>query len=124
METIHHINIAIHIIAGSIALITGFTAVFTKKGGEKHIRFGGYFKIMVDIVIITGLIGVFVFKRNTFLLVITLLSGYTCFSGIRTIKLRGQKPKLYDHLIPLAVMGSAFYYLYYISSIVCTGTQA
>jgi hypothetical protein len=117
MEIIHRINILIHILSGTLALIVGFGAIFTVKGGKWHIRFGQYFKWTIAIVILTGLIGVFVFKRNNFLLVITLLSGYTCFSGIRAVKLKGKKPKKYDYAIALIVISSALYYLYYINSI-------
>jgi hypothetical protein len=116
METIHHLNIAVHVIAGSIALIAGLAAAMVAKGGRKHIRLGKYFMWMIVIVIVTALIGVFVFKRNNFLLVITLLSGYNCFSGIRAVKLRGQKPHTIDYLIPILIMASALYYLYYIMS--------
>lgn len=117
MEIIHHVNIIIHVLAGTVALIVGVIAIITNKDYKRHIRFGRYFMRAVAIVILTGLIGVFIFKRNTFLLVITLLSGYNCFSGIRTIRLRGQKPKLYDVIIPVIVISSALYYLYYIQSI-------
>jgi hypothetical protein len=117
METIHQLNIAIHVLAGTLALVAGYAAVLTNKGGKRHIRFGGYFTKVVALVIITGLIGVFVFKRNNFLLVITLLSGYECYSGIRAIKLRGSKPEWFDYFIPIVVTASAIYYLYYISLI-------
>ncbi|MBB5638772.1 uncharacterized membrane protein HdeD (DUF308 family) [Pedobacter cryoconitis] len=114
MEIIHHINITIHVIAGTLALIAGIAAALFYKGSQKHIRFGKYFMWMIVLVILTGLIGVFVFKRNNFLLVITLLSGYNCFSGIRTIRLAGKKPRLIDYVIPIIVILSALYYLYFI----------
>lgn len=117
MEIVHHINIAIHVLAGTLALIAGFTSVIARKGGKQHIRFGWYFTRMVGVVIVTALIGVFVFKRNNFLLVITLLSFYDCFSGLRALKLNGGKPKTYDYIIPVIVMASALYYIYYISTI-------
>jgi len=117
METIHHINIAIHVLAGSIALMAGLAALIARKGAFWHIRFGRYFTKAVVIVIVTALFGVLVFKRNNFLLVITLLSAYNCYSGLRALKLRGQKPKYYDYLAPMLVMGAACYYLNYINSI-------
>jgi hypothetical protein len=116
MESLHHLNIILHVLAGSIALLTGVIALSVKKGGKYHTRVGRYFMWMIIVVIITGLVGVFVFRRNNFLLVITLLSGYNCFSGIRVIRLRGKSPAPMDYIVPLVVMASAFYYLYYISS--------
>jgi hypothetical protein len=98
----HLTNIVIHVMAGTIALIAGLIAMFVKKGGKIHIASGRYFMWAMIIVIITGLFGVLVFKRNTFLLVITLLAGYNCFSGIRVFKQR----RSIDYIVPLVVMAS------------------
>ncbi|QMU28803.1 hypothetical protein [Adhaeribacter radiodurans] len=117
METLHRLNISLHVLAGTLALIAGFVVLFLAKGNQKHVRFGRYFLWALSVVILTGLLGVIVFKRNTFLLVITLLSGYTAFSGIRTLRLKGQRPQLLDALVPVGVMSAAGYYLYYIQSI-------
>ena len=117
METLHVINIATHVAAGSTALLTGLVALFVKKGGKNHLLFGRVFTWMMGLVILTGLMGVFAFKRNTFLLVLTLLSGYNCFSGIRAVKLGGKKPGSIDYWAPVTVMAAAVYYLYYIHSI-------
>jgi uncharacterized membrane protein len=117
MEILHVVNITTHVIAGTIALLTGLAALSVKKGGKSHLLFGRVFTWMMVIVIVTGLTGVFAFKRNTFLLVLTLLSGYNCFSGIRAVRLGGKKPGGIDYAAPLVVMAAAVYYLYYIRSI-------
>lgn len=117
MEILHSVNILIHVLAGILSLFLGFCAIAVIKGGKKHILFGRYFSFLVSIVILTGLIGVFIYQRNTFLLIITLLSGYNCFSGVRVIRLRGKAPESLDYLIPALVLASALYYLYYISTI-------
>lgn len=116
MERLHLANLILHVIAGSIALLTGFAAIFVRKGLGKHILFGKYFVWMIAVVIVTGLFGVIIFNRNSFLLIITLLSGYNCFSGIRSLKLHGQKPKTMDCIIPILVIFSAIYYLNYLTS--------
>ncbi|MEO6684372.1 MAG: hypothetical protein ABIN24_00340 [Dyadobacter sp.] len=116
MEKLHLANLVLHVVAGSIALLTGFVAIFVRKGLGKHVLFGKYFMWMIAIVIITGLFGVIIFNRNTFLLIITLLSGYNCFSGIRSLKLHGKKPKTMDYIVPALVMISAIYYFYYLTS--------
>lgn len=116
MEKLHLANLFLHVIAGSVALLTGFAAIFVRKGFGKHVLFGRYFEWMIVIVIITGLFGVIIFNRNNFLLVITLLSGYNCFSGIRSLKLHGQKPKPIDYIIPFLIIISAIYYLYYLNA--------
>ncbi|PSR56748.1 hypothetical protein AHMF7605_26260 [Adhaeribacter arboris] len=117
METLHRLNISLHILAGTLALITGFVVLFLAKGNQKHIRYGRYFLWTLSVVILTGLFGVIVFRRNTFLLIITLLSGYTAFSGVRTLRLKGRRPQLLDGLVPVGIMSAAGYYLYYIQSI-------
>jgi uncharacterized membrane protein len=120
METltlVHKINIAIHIAAGSLALIIGLIAIIAGKGKKLHRVAGRIFLILMSIVIITGLIGVFVFGRNTFLLVITVLSGYLAFSGYRVIKAKSNSPKLPDIAVCLVSLISVLYFLYYFKSI-------
>lgn len=107
----------IHVAAGMLALVAGFIALGTVKGSKKHVSAGRYFLWMIAIVIFTALIGIFAFNRNTFLLVITLLSGYNACSGFRAIRLHGSKPALPDYIIPLIALSSGGYYLYYINSI-------
>ncbi len=120
METltvVHKINIAIHIAAGSLALVIGLIAIIVSKGKKPHRLAGRLFLILMSIVIITGLIGVFVFGRNTFLLVITVLSGYLAFSGYRVIKAKSNSPKFIDIGICLLSLISVLYFLYYFKSI-------
>lgn len=113
----HQINIIVHVISGSLALIMGIIAMTARKGGKIHNRSGRIFLFLVAFVISTGLIGVFVFKVNTFLLVITLLSGYEAFSGYRVLKLKSNKPRLLDILVALLAIASGVYFLYYFKSI-------
>jgi uncharacterized membrane protein len=117
MEMIHHINIAVHVTAGIFALLTGIAAIIVNKVAAKHRQLGRYFMWLMVIVISTALAGVFVFQRNTFLLVITMLSGYNCFSGIRTIRRNGKRPVFLDYLAVLLIIAAASYYLYFINSI-------
>ncbi|RAJ72792.1 hypothetical protein CLV59_11516 [Chitinophaga dinghuensis] len=117
MEKLHQLNILMHVIAGSGALIIGMIAFLTRKKAAKHRRYGTIFTWLMIIIVVTAMAGVIIFGRNTFLLVLTLLSGYNCFSGIRTMRLRGQKPRFLDYIVPIIVISSAVYYLYYINSI-------
>ena len=117
LSVIHKINIAVHIAAGSSALVVGLMALIVKKGKKLHRLTGRLFLILMTIVILTGLIGVFVFGRNTFLLVITVLSGYQAFSGYRVIKAKSSSPKFIDIGICLLSLVSMLYFLYYFRSI-------
>ena len=117
LSTLHKANILTHITAGSIALLIGAIALIVRKGGKLHKNTGKIFLICLTVVILTGLLGVFIFRRNSFLLVITVLSGYLGFSGYRTLQTRSNKPKLIDITIALLSLLSVFYFLYYFKSI-------
>ena len=117
LSVIHKINIAVHITAGSSALIIGLIAIIASKGKKLHRLTGRLFLILMTIVILTGLIGVFVYGRNTFLLVITVLSGYQAFSGYRVIKAKANIPKFTDIFVCLLSLVSVLYFLYYFKSI-------
>jgi len=112
-SNVHILNIIIHISSGLIALLLGFIALISKKGKKLHIKNGKYFLIFLCVVVITGLIGVFIFKRNTFLLIITVLSAYYGFSGYRSIQNKTNTPKAIDIFVPLVSLISVAYFLYY-----------
>jgi hypothetical protein len=116
MQTLHQTNILVHILAGSAALFAGFAAAFSIGNLPRHTRFGKYFMWMMLVVVLTALFGVLIFKRNHFLLIITLLAGYSTFSGIRALRIKGNRPVMGDYLAALVVISSAVYYLYYILS--------
>ena len=113
----HRANIIVHVFAGSIALLLGVVALVTKKGGKNHKRSGNIFLGLLIVVIITGFVGVFVFGRNTFLLVITVLSGYFGFSGYRVLQTKSNQPKLVDVCVAIGSLISVFYFLHYFRSI-------
>lgn len=116
-STFHNINIILHVTAGSLALTTGLAALIAAKGGALHKLIGKLFLLLMAVVITTGLIGVFVFGRNTFLLVITVLSGYLAFSGYRIIELKSNKLKLADVAVCILSLASVSYFLYYFKSV-------
>jgi hypothetical protein len=117
MEILHKSNIFIHVISGSIALILGLIAIILNKGNRLHKQIGKVFLTLLSIVIITGLLGVFVFGRNSFLLVITVLSGYFGFSGYRVLQTKSNEPKTLDIMVALVSISTVFYFLYYFKTI-------
>ncbi len=114
---LHNSNILIHVLAGSIALLLGVIALITIKGGKWHRKSGNYFLILLWLVVITGLIGVFIFKRNTFLLIITILSAYYGFSGYRILIKKNNEPRLIDIVVAITSLLAVSYFLYYFKSI-------
>ena len=117
LKFFHSTNIIVHITAGSIALLLGIIALTSKKGAKLHTKSGKWFLRLLVIVVFTGLLGVFVFGRNTFLLVITLLSAYQGFSGYRALQSKNNKPKVIDISMAVITLLSAFYFMYYIKRI-------
>lgn len=117
LNILHSLNIIIHISAGTIALLLGLGALLTKKGFQKHKKIGMLFLLFLTIVVLSGLIGVFVFGRNTFLLVITVLSAYQGFSGYRTLQTKSNQPRFLDIIVAIIATITIFYFLYYFKSI-------
>ncbi|NLR78343.1 hypothetical protein [Chitinophaga eiseniae] len=117
LSVLHSANIITHVTAGSVALILGLVALLTRKGGMLHRKSGRLFLVFLSVVIATGLIGVFVFGRNTFLLVITLLSGYLGYSGYRVLQAKSNQFNGRDIVVAIAVLCSDLYFLYYFKSI-------
>jgi hypothetical protein len=117
MEILHKSNIFIHVVAGTIALILGVIAIISNKRKTFHKQVGKVFLVLLSIVILTGLLGVFVFGRNSFLLVITVLSGYFGFSGYRALQTKSNQPKLLDISVAIISLSTVFYFLYYFKTI-------
>jgi len=113
----HSANIVVHVSTGLIALMLGLTALSTIKGGKAHRKSGTLFLIFLTIVVVTGLFGVLLFKVNQFLLVITVLSGYNAYSGMRILKNKTNKINRQDILVSIAAISTGIYFLYYIKSI-------
>lgn len=113
ISALHKSNIIIHVSAGSLALAVGLVILIKAKGGRFHLIFGRIFLALLGVVILTGLIGVFIFNRNNFLLVITTLSGYMGFSGFRSVKNRSDNPKLLDIMMGILALGSVSFFLFY-----------
>jgi len=113
----HSANILVHVSAGLVALMLGLTALSTIKGGKAHRKSGKLFLFFLTIVVITGLFGVLIFKVNQFLLVITVLSGYNAYSGMRVLQNKVNKVNRQDILVALLAASTGVYFLYYMKKI-------
>lgn len=118
MDTIFHsANIIVHIIAGSIALILGFIILFKSKGTLWHKKAGKIFTFCLILIVITGILGVVVFKRNLFLLVITILAGYNTYSGVSIVRRKSNTIYWRDILVMIISVTITLYFIYYLQSI-------
>lgn len=64
---------------GSFALIIGIVALLSRKGRRWHKKSGSTYLIVMIVVLVTGFIGAFIFKKNLFLLMVTIIAGYAAF---------------------------------------------
>ncbi|MCX2483841.1 hypothetical protein [Pedobacter sp. MR2016-24] len=113
LSLLHKGNITIHVFAGSLALLTGIYILFKAKRTRIHRISGRVFLLLLAIVVFTGLSGVFIFKRHSFLLVITVLSGYMGFSGLRAIRSKSNKPQVLDIAVAFLALASVIFFLWY-----------
>ena len=89
------ILLSIHILAGSIALVSAALALSTEKGKKFHVLIGkAYFWSMV-IIFLTAL-PMSIITGNVFLFLIAIFSFYLAFSGMRFAKNRTGVPTRVD----------------------------
>lgn len=117
LEFWHKANIFVHVATGLIALLLGVIALTTPKGGKAHRKSGRLFLYFLTLVVATGLFGVLIFEVNQFLLVITVLSGYNAYSGMRVLKNKTNKINRQDILAALFAVSTGIYFLFYIKTI-------
>jgi uncharacterized membrane protein len=94
--------LGIHIVGGSIALLSAAAAVSTKKGATQHRRFGKWYVIGMSAVFLTSIPLAFL-NNNVFLFLIALFSLYLVFSGYRFAKNKSGIPQLQDW-VAVAIM--------------------
>ena len=90
-----------HVGAGITALVVAPVAMLTQKGGAAHRRWGRvYFWAMF--VIFVSALALLVVRPNVFLFIISILSFYGAFSGVRSLRRkhpeRGERAALLDWL--------------------------
>lgn len=98
-------------------MLLGVLILIKKKGGKTHFKLGQWFLWLLSVVIITALLGFFLFNANQFLLVLTLVAGYNGYSGFRIVRLKSNVPKLTDIMVALITFFSGFLFLYHIESV-------
>lgn len=74
----------IHILAGVIALLAGFAAIVTPKGGPRHNRAGKIYGVAMAIVVVTAF-PLSIWADNWFLFAIAVFTGYLIAAGYRII---------------------------------------
>lgn len=95
--------LAIHIAAGSIALLTAFVALITAKGGVIHVRTGRGYAVAMTLIFFTA-VPLAIMGANVFLLLIAFFSFYLVFAGWRFARNRSRRPQPVDW-IAVAILG-------------------
>lgn len=116
METIFTILLIIHIIAGSIGLLTGTINIIKKKGDKAHKKVGEFFFYSM---LINGFAGFIMslIHRNDFLLIVAVFSIYMVATGQRFLSLKQlhkeQKPKTIDWILTYTMLVFALLFITY-----------
>jgi uncharacterized membrane protein len=102
MEIFIRISLIIHVIAGSLALLSGLGAILLRNKVKLHKPFGKFYFWCMTVIFVTALY-LSVFRQNYFLLFIAIFTYYSCLTAFRSLKLKklhtGQKPMAVDWLI-------------------------
>ncbi|MEM6721573.1 MAG: DUF2306 domain-containing protein [Bacteroidota bacterium] len=106
METFATSLIYIHAIMGSIAFITGFIAILTKKGNNAHKKSGIVFYYTMLFSALSALvIAVLPKHENAFLFTVGIFSSYFIISGYRALRFKKPNPKVWiDKIIAIIML--------------------
>lgn len=111
MNSLFRVLLAVHICAGTIALLVAPGAMITVKGGLWHRRWGKAYVWAMMVIAATGTVMSFL-RPNLFLLMVAVFSFYLVFSGYRVLhrKKSGQRGTFADKAVTFAMLlaGGAF----------------
>ncbi|WP_338876231.1 hypothetical protein WBJ53_11320 [Spirosoma sp. SC4-14] len=110
MQTLHTVNLVIHVSLGTLGLLLGLITLIYQNQYQRHIRFGRYFLYALTVVVATALIGILFFRSNPFLLMLTLLGGYVGYSGYRSVRLKEKRSSPADTLLTISVLVASILY--------------
>lgn len=113
----HTVNIVVHVVFGTLALLLGFVQLVTRQGGARHISRGRLFVRSVWIVVGTATIGLVVFRFSAFLAVITLLVAYWAYSGVRALRIRHTGPAIQDAVVSACGLGAVALFVLYLQTV-------
>lgn len=105
--------VAVHALAGTLALISYWTAGFAKKGSPLHRRVGRFYLQAMLFILATGLpmAAVQLWRGNTpfglFLLYLLVITGEGCWTSLRAVRLKKQRADYFGRPYRLAAAALA-----------------
>ncbi len=111
---LHQLNIIVHVVAGTIAIILGIIAILKNRNVPLHRKVGTYFKYLLVIVVGTGFLGFLFFRQEPFFLILTLIAGYVGYAGFRNIQLKENLAGKQDLVISLISLSVTIWYGCYV----------
>lgn len=108
------INIVLHVVCGTAALVLGLVQLFSAKGGEGHRRVGRLFAYLVWAVVATAVVGLVLFEFRAFLAVLTLLVAYWTYSGVRAVHTQARGPQVRDGVASLVGLTAVAGFCYWL----------
>lgn len=104
MESVIRIFLFIHVLAGSIALLSGLSAILLRNNVKRHRPFGKIYFWCMTVVFVTAIV-VSTYRYNLFLFCVAFFTYYSCVTAYRSLKLKrlhvDQKPEWYDWMIEI-----------------------
>jgi|GEM_PF-1663768 len=102
----HNLNICIHVLTASLALLVGLFILGLRKGDRLHRLSGRLMLCLTGMSVVTALIGAFLFRGQLDLMGVSLLVAYQLWSGPRAVRLKdnGRTPA---DLIPALLMAGS-----------------
>jgi uncharacterized membrane protein len=96
MTTPHLLNILVHILAGSTAIVLGLYLLVKPKDAILHRRRGRVFVLLTFVVCLTAAVGNAVFRFMPLFAVLTVLVSYQLLSGWHVIHTQAAGPNSFD----------------------------
>jgi uncharacterized membrane protein len=117
MDSLHTLNIVLHVTCGTAAMALGLIQLVAPKGGATHRRLGRLFVYLVGSVVVTAALGLALFGFRAFLAVLTLLVAYWTYSGLRAARNRGRGPQMVDGMAAVTGLVAVGVFLYWLPNV-------
>ncbi len=96
MPDLHSLNIATHILSGSLTLLVGLFILSRPKGTQSHRRTGWVAYGLIGLCTLCALIGAFLFRSKLDLMGVSVLVAYQMWASFRALKLKNRGRNLPD----------------------------